>query len=82
MKPLGLINGQEIVDIVSSHSNGIRLSRLLEITAERFGPRACFHTSCQIGLDFDELLVYMEAHEKLIISKGVVFASSSLARAM
>jgi probable metal-binding protein len=82
MKPLGLINGQEIVDIVSSHSNGIRLSRLLEIAAQRFGPRACFHTSCQIGLDIDELLVYMEAHEKLIISKGVVFASSSLARAM
>lgn len=82
MQPPELFNGQEIIDIVSAHSNGIRLSRLLEIAAERFGPRACFHTSCQIGLDIDELLIYMEAHEKLIISKGMVFASSLLARAM
>jgi hypothetical protein len=82
MNPPAFFNGQEVIDIVSSHSNGIRLGRLIGIAAKRFGPGAFFHMSCHIGLDLDELLVYLEAHDRLVISKGVAFAPPRLCNAM
>ena len=80
MKSQSIINGQEILGIITEHPHGIRLSGLLERVAERFGSQARFHTSCQIGLDVDELLVYLEAHDKIMISNGVVFSSFALIR--
>jgi hypothetical protein len=82
MKNTALINGQEIVEIVSANSHGIRLSRLLELVAERFGPNTRFNVGCHIGVDFDCLMVYLESHGILSIYDGVVFTSFPLARAM
>lgn len=82
MNPPTLINGQEVVTIVSENSHGVRLSRLFELVAERFGPRARFCVGCHIGVDFDSLMVYLESHGILSIYDGVVFNSFPMARAI
>jgi probable metal-binding protein len=67
------IHGQEIIDLVSAHPDGIRLSQLAETVAKRFGSMAVFHTSCRLGLDLDHLIVSLESRHKLRIVRGVVY---------
>ncbi len=74
-----VINGHEVIDLVSAHPNGIRLSQLSETVKNRFGASAVFHTCSRLGLDLDDLLVFMEAREKVRIVRGVVFPCSSRA---
>ncbi len=68
-----VIHGQEIIDLVSAYPDGIRLGRLIETVAERFGSLAGFHTSSRLGLDLDGLLVSLEARNKVRIVRGVVY---------
>jgi probable metal-binding protein len=77
MSPSATVTGLEIIDIVAAHPDGIRLSQLSETVIKRFGARVTFHTSSRLGLDFDDLLVFLEARNKLRIFRGVVFPSSS-----
>lgn len=76
MPPIITVSGFEVVDIVSACSSGIRLSQLHETVVKRFGPMATFHTSSRLGLNFDDLLVFLEARNQLRIFRGVVFSRS------
>lgn len=73
------VNGHEIIDLVQSHPKGIRLSQLVETVTKRFGPSATFHTCSRLGLDLDDLLVFLEARNKLRIVRGVVFPCGIMA---
>jgi probable metal-binding protein len=81
MKRPTLVNGHEILDLVSKHPFGIRLGRLHELVAERFGPSVSFHTGCQAGLDLDELMLYFESHDRIEVFGGRVTAPQLLERA-
>jgi probable metal-binding protein len=72
-----VINGHEIIDLVATYPKGIRLSQLGEMVARRFGPSAVFHTCSRLGLDLDDLLVFLEARNKVRIVRGVVFPGGS-----
>jgi probable metal-binding protein len=67
------VHGQEIIDLIRTHPNGIRLSQLAETVLRRYGSSAMFHTSSRIGLDLDDLLVLLEARNQLSIVRGVVY---------
>jgi probable metal-binding protein len=77
MNPPTSVHGHEVIDLVAAHPNGIRLSHLAEIVATKYGRSVTFHTCSMMGLDFDDLLVFLEAREKLRIVKGVVIVASS-----
>ena len=77
MSPSATVTGLEIIDIVAAYPDGIRLSQLSETVIKRFGATTTFHTSSRLGLDFDDLLVFLEARNKLRIFRGVVFPSGS-----
>jgi probable metal-binding protein len=71
------IHGHEIIDLVATYPDGIRLSQLMEIVAERYGRMATFHTCSAMGMDLDGLLRFLEARDKLRITSGVVFPGGS-----
>lgn len=71
------VHGHEIIDLVSSHPQGIRLSQLAETVTKLFGHSATFHTSSTAGMDLDGLLVMLEASDKVRISRGVVHSGGS-----
>jgi len=77
MSPLVTVSGLEIIEIVSAFPNGIRLGQLHEMVIKRFGPLTTFHTSSRLGLNFDDLLVFLEARNQLRSSRGVVFPQSA-----
>lgn len=77
MTTLVAVHGQEITDLVAAHPKGIRLSQLVETVTHRFGPAPTFHTASRLGLDLDDLLVFLEARHKLQIVRGVVFPCGS-----
>ena len=79
MTPPVTVHGHEIIDLVSAHPKGIRLSLLTETVSKRFGSSATFHTCSMLGLDLDDLLVFLEAREKVRVIRGVVFPAESLA---
>jgi len=81
MKHQTLVNGHEVLELVTNHPFGIRIGRLHELVAKRFGTSVSFHTGCQAGLDLDELLLYFESHDRIGISRGLVTASHLLERA-
>ena len=67
------IHVNDIIDLVATCPEGIRLSHLMEIVGERFGRFVTFHTSSAYGMDIDELLHYLEARDRVRITSGVVF---------
>ena len=48
---------------------------------ERFGAAARFRTSMGAGLDLDELMVYLEARDKIRVTGDMVFPGGRPARA-
>jgi probable metal-binding protein len=74
------INGHEIIELVSTHPEGIRLSLLAETVAERFGRHATFHTCSTMGMNLDRLLAFLEARAKVRIVRGVAYPGGSLAQ--
>lgn len=66
------VHGHEIINLVSSHPDGIRLSQLAETVMKRFGSSATFHTCSALGMNLDALLAFLEARDKVRISNGVV----------
>lgn len=73
------VNGQEITDLIRMHPQGIRLGQLVETARRRFGPGATYHTCSRLGLDLDDLLVFLEARNRLRIVRGVVYPCGSVA---
>ena len=71
------IHGHEIIELVSNHPDGIRLSQLAGDVVERFGQGATFHTCSAQGLDIDRLLAFLEVRGKVRITGGVVFPGGS-----
>ncbi len=67
------IHGHDIIDLVSQHPDGIRLSQLMEVVDERYGKSVTFHTGSSMGMDLDGLLRYLEDRDKLRITSGVVY---------
>jgi probable metal-binding protein len=67
------VHGHEIIDLIRSHPNGVRLSELADAVFRRYGSCALFHTSSRLGLDLDDLLVLLEARNQLSIVRGVVY---------
>jgi probable metal-binding protein len=72
------VHGHEIIDLVSSHPEGIRLSQLAETVVNRFGSSATFHTCSTLGMDLDGLLSFLESRDKVRISNGVVHAGGAM----
>lgn len=77
MTPPVAVHGHEIFDLVSAYPDGIRLGQLTETVAKRFGASAVFHTCSRLGLDLDDLLVFLEARDKVRIVRGVVYPGGS-----
>jgi probable metal-binding protein len=71
------IHGYEIIDLIESFPQGIRLGQLVEVITERFGEGATFHTSSAAGLDFDALLQSFEMRDEVRISRGVVYPGAA-----
>ena len=73
------IHGHDIIDLVATYPDGIRLSQLMEIVGERYGRSVTFHTSSSMGMDLDGLLRFLEARNKVRITSGVVFPGGASA---
>lgn len=67
------IHGHDIIDLVATYPDGIRLSQLMEIVAGRYGRSVTFHTCSAAGMDLDGLLHFLEARDKVRITGGVVY---------
>ena len=68
-----VIDRQEVLEIVSTFPEGIRLSQLVEKVASRFGNSATFQTGSSFGMDLDALLATLESRAKVRIVKGIVY---------
>ena len=75
------IHGREVIGIVHSHPGGIWANSLSRLVSERFGAAARFRTSMGAGLDLDELMVYLEARDKIRVTGDMVFPGGRPARA-
>jgi probable metal-binding protein len=73
------IHGYDIIDLVSTYSDGIRLSQLMETVAKRYGRSVTFCTGSSMGMDLDGLLRFLEARDKVRIVSGVVYPGGSQA---
>ena len=71
------IHGHDIIDLVSTHPDGIRLGQLMGIIGERYGQNVTFHTCSAAGMDLDGLLHFLEARDKVRITSGVVHLGGS-----
>ncbi|MDP3851870.1 MAG: DUF2492 family protein [Luteolibacter sp.] len=67
------IHGHDIIDLVATYPDGIRLSQLMQIVSERYGRSTTFHTCSSMGMDLDGLLHFLETKEKVRIASGVVY---------
>ena len=76
-----VVQSQEIIEMVSTHPNGILLGQLVRTAARRYGASAKFQTGSLMGMDIEDLLVFLEARDKLRIIDGVVFPCSTPAYA-
>lgn len=59
------IHGHDIIDLVASHAEGIRISELAGIVATRYGSAVTFHTCSAEGMNLDELLAFLDARDKV-----------------
>ena len=71
------IHGHEIIELVSNHPDGIRLSQLASDVVARFGQGVTFHTCSAQGLDIDGLLAFLEVRGKVRITSGMVYPGGS-----
>jgi probable metal-binding protein len=77
MSDQNAIHGHDIIDLVATYPDGIRLGQLMEIVRERYGRNVTFHTCSAAGMNLDELLHFLEARDKVRIAGGVVFPGGS-----
>jgi len=73
MPPAVTIHDHEIIDLISKHPDGIRLSQLMDVVTDRYGRFISFHTSSTLGMDLDGVLRLLEARGNVRIVSGVVY---------
>lgn len=73
MPPAVTIHDHEIIDLISKHPDGIRLSLLMDSVADRYGKFISFQTTSALGMDLDGLLRLLESRDKVRIVSGVVY---------
>lgn len=66
------IHEHDIIDLMATYPDGIRLSQLMEVVDERYGKSVTFHTGSSTGMDLDGMLRYLESREEVRITRGVV----------
>ncbi len=71
------IHEHDIIDIMATYPDGIRLSQLMDIVDERYGKSVTFHTGSSTGMDLDGMLRYLESQDKVWITNGVVYPGGS-----
>jgi hypothetical protein len=67
----------EVLAILESFPEGVRLGHLFEILSDRLGLHPVFHTATSSGLDFDDLIRCLEMDGRIRISKGMAFPSDA-----
>ena len=72
-----VIDRQEVLEIVSTFPEGIRLSQLVEKVSTRFGNSATYQTGSSFGMDLDALLAALESRGKVRIVKGIVYPTEA-----
>ena len=71
------IHEHDIIDLVATYPEGIRLSQLMEVVDEKFGKSVTFHTGSSTGMDLDNMLRNLESREKVRITSGVLYPSGT-----
>ena len=71
------IHGREIIELVTAHPKGIRLKRLAEIVATRYGVSVSFHTCTTRDMTLDNLLALLVLRHKVRIVRDVAFPGTS-----
>jgi probable metal-binding protein len=71
------IHEHDIIDLMASYPEGIRLSQLMDVVDERYGKSVTLHTGSSTGMDLDGLIRYLEDREKVRITSGVVYPGGS-----
>jgi len=66
------IHEHDIIDLMATYPEGIRLSQLMDVVDERYGKSVSFHTGSSTGMDLDGMLRYLESRDKVRITSGVV----------
>ena len=79
MPPAVTIHDYEIIDLISKYPDGIRLSQLMDVVANRHGKFISFQTSSALGMDLDGVLRLLEGRNKVTIVSGVVYPGASTA---
>jgi probable metal-binding protein len=69
----------EVINLISKYPDGIRLSQLMDVVADRYGRFISFQTSSALGMDLDGLLRLLESRDKVRIVSGVVYPGASTA---
>lgn len=71
------IHGHEVIDMVAANPGGMCANALARLVAQRFGKAARFRTCSAAGMDFDELLVFLDTRDKLRVTGDMVFPGRS-----
>jgi probable metal-binding protein len=71
------IHEHDIIDLMATYPEGIRLSQLMDVVDERYGKPVTFHTGSSTGMDLDGLLRYLESRDKVRITSGVGYPGGS-----
>jgi hypothetical protein len=64
---------REVIQLVSTHPNGVSLKQFAELVTERFGYCARFQDGALIGIDLIDLLVLLEGRDEVCVVSGVVY---------
>ncbi|MGL5017192.1 MAG: DUF2492 family protein [Luteolibacter sp.] len=54
MPDTNAIHGHDIIDLVATSPDCIRLSQMMELVSERYGKSVTFHTSSSSSMDLDD----------------------------
>jgi hypothetical protein len=73
------IHGHDIINLVATYPDGIRLSQLMEMVDERFGNSVTFHTMLGDGHGPRRPAALSGARDKARITSGVVYSGGSQA---
>ena len=73
MPPAVTVHDYEVINLISKYPDGIRLSQLMDVVADRHGKFISFQTSSALGMDLDGLLRLLESRDKVRIVSGVVY---------
>jgi probable metal-binding protein len=71
------IHEHDIIYLMATFPEGIRLSQLMDVVDERYGKSVTFHTGSSTGMNPDGMLRHLESRGKVRITSGVVYPGGS-----